>query len=84
MAEAQKVVQSLLKFEAEAETLGAARGHQEEPAKHLGAVRIEWGGSGQHLSLPAGLPDKNIAEGDDAGAILQFQQEKSVIYRSDS
>ena len=31
MAEAQKVVHALLDFDAEAETLGAARWHQDEP-----------------------------------------------------
>ena len=82
MAEAQKVVQALLDFDAEAETLGAARGHQDETGKKMGADRFEETSSGQHLSLSAGLPDIKIAEGDADGAILHLQQEKIVILGS--
>ena len=70
MAEAQKVVEALLDFDVEVETLREARGHQDELGKQLSAARIEGSSSRQKLLLSAGLPDRKIAEGDADGAFL--------------
>ena len=83
MAEAQKVVQALLDFDSEAETLGEARGHQDKPGKNPVAATFKETSSGQHLSLSAGLSDRKIAEGDADGAFLQLRSERSVILGSD-